>query len=368
MEKFFKFTYRAGQPVRSHGKVVLLDKNRNWNLAEGFEYIIDGPVTLELEKCIIIKNAKKFVLVDEIIPTYEVSGGPYVEIEKKEVNFYVKRKLVYQEEVISSETDYKSFTFGLTGSEEFYNLLPEEAKKQVDDFRVWITWISDNQLILLSASSDFLVHRGFRLQSDTKSLKVETSGSGKPEQPKEVYVLRLQKLIYEPVFENGFEPAIVEGSQEVTHTIQTLTLEESGLPFSFRPVWKSPTLMVGKLTVSGEEVEGLVKRPGDGTGSYLDAAMYLGLMELPPATLSENDLTWLDSGGRICWVYKVSYNDITSELMLKFTNPPNDPSGWAKVISVYFEQGMVSVRYIQDSWNNLEYMRLVEESRQRSTK
>jgi hypothetical protein len=41
-EKFFKFTYKEGQPVRNYGKVVLLDKNRVWdfwNLEEGVEYI-----------------------------------------------------------------------------------------------------------------------------------------------------------------------------------------------------------------------------------------------------------------------------------------------------------------------------------------
>ncbi len=360
MEKFFKFTYRAGKPVRDYGKVVLLDRHRTWTgLAEGFEYIIENPVLLELEKCIIIKSAK-FVLVDDIKPTYEVTGGPYVYAEENQIKFSVSKKVIYQEEVISSETDYENFTFGLTGNEEFYNLLPVEAKQQVDDFRVWMTWISENQLSVLSGSSDFSAHRGYRLQTNTESLKVETSGSGQSENPKEVYVLKLQTLGYQPVYQEGYELAEVEGMKEVVKTLARLSLDESGLPFSFRPIWKSPTMMVGILTVNGKEIEGLVKRPGDGTGSYLDAVMYLGLMEMPSATLADEDLSWLDRGGRICWVYEFGYelNNVLTGAQTQ-TTQPSDLSGWVKIKAIYGGQ----IRYIQDSFDNPDYMKFIYSSR-----
>lgn len=358
LEKFFKFTYRAGRPVRDYGKVVFLDRYRMWDLVEGFEYIIDNPTLLELEKCIIIKSAK-FVLVDGIKPTYEVTGGPNVRAEEGQVHFAVRKSVVYQGEVISSEIDYNNFTFGLTGGEEFYSLLPSEAQKQVDEFRTWFAWISENRLAVLSGMYDFPIHRGYRLQSATESLKVETSGLGQPENPKEVYVLKLQTLRYQSVYQEGFEPAEPESVKEVVKTLARLGLDESDLPFTFRPVWKSPAMMVGILTVDGKEVEGLVKRPGDGTGSYLDAVMYLGLMELPPITLPSEDLEWLEKGGMVCWLYQ--FCGIFSALKTTTTSP-DDPTGWVKIKAVYGSD----VRYIQDSFNNPDYMKLVEDVHQRS--
>jgi hypothetical protein len=352
---FFKFTYRHGQPVRNYGKIVLLDKKRMWGLVEGWEYIIENPEVLELEKCIIIKSAT-FVLVDDIPTTYEVSGGPYIDTEICQIKFSIRYKLVYKGKVISSDTDYKNFTFGLTGREEFYDLLPADAQQQVDDFRVWITWIRENQLIVLSGNADFMVRRGFRLQSNTESLKVETSGRGSQEYPKEVDVIKLQTLVYQPVFQEGCEPSVAEGPKEIINRLKSLSLDESGLPFSFRSVWKSPTIMVGILTINGEAVEGLVKRPGDGTGSYLDAVMYLGLMEMPPATLSANDIAWLDSGGRICWVYEFSSN--INYGLNTTTTPPDNPEGWFKLVSV-----CGGVLYIQDSFNHPEYVTLLESLR-----
>ena len=114
--------------------------------------------------------------------------------------------------------------------------------------------------------------------------------------------------------------------------------------------------MVGILTINGEVIEGLVKRPGDGTGSYLDAVMYLGLMELPPATLSTDDVGWLEKGGKICWVYEFSSN-ITYGLNTT-TTPPNNPVGWVKLVSVCGD-----VRYIQDTFNHPDYLKLVEDLR-----
>lgn len=363
-EKFFKFTYRSGQPVSNRGKVVLLDKHRHWELAEGFEYIIDTPVILELEKCIIIKSAKKFVLVEGIKPIYEVCGSHIKikeNIQESEINFNVKKKVIYIDEIISSETDYENFKFGITGNEEFYNLLPTEVQNQVDDFRIWITWIRENQMVVLDGKQDFSSHCGFILLSDTESLKVETYGSVQPENPKEVYVLKLQILGYQPVFQEGF-PVVTEGTKQVVKTLAKMNLDESGLSFSFRPVWKSPTIMAGIMTVNGEEIEGLVKRPGDGTGSYLDAVMYLGLMEMPPAKLSDDDLVWLYSGGRICWVYQFTGDDFTQKLISEYKNPPSDPNGWVKVMAVY-NGGHGSVRYIEDDFCHKDYMKLVEATR-----
>ncbi len=361
MKNYFKFTYRSGKPVRDHGKIVLLEKSLPWGdvLQEGCEYIIENPKLMELEKCIIIKSGK-FLRVDEIAPTYQVSGGPYIEIDKSQINFGVRRTVAYREEVISSDTDYNNFTFGLTGGEEFYNLLPKEAKQQVDDFRVWMTWIIGNQLVVLDGGRDFSARCGFRLQSETEFLKVETTCSGSAEQPKGVSVVKLQTLIYEPFFQNGFEPAISEESREVTNRLGTVSLEESGLSFSFRPVWKSPTLMVGKLTINGEGIEGLVKLPGDGTGSYLDAVMYLGLMEMPPSTLSDNDMSWLDSGGRICWVYDFDSKEVIEETIKKASkDAPTDPASWVKIANVC--DG--TIRYIQDTFHHEDYEKLVEVSR-----
>lgn len=358
--KFFKFTYRAGKPVRDYGKVVLLDKHRRWDLWEGAEYIIEDPVIKELEKCIIITGGS-FLRVDDILPTYRVCGGPYFDTEKETVRFSVRQEVVWRNETISSEYEpNEKFTFGMTGGEEFIGLLSDTAQQQVADFRSYMGWIRDNQLAVLSVGYDFSARRGFRLQSSTESLKVETSGSGSPENPKEVSVAKLQTLVYQPVYQEGFEPVTAEGTKEVTNTLARLSLDESGLPFSFRSIWKSPTMMVGKLTINSEEIEGLVKCPGDGTGSYLDAVMYLGLMELPPTNLPNEDLAWLDAGGRICWVYEFSYvlnNTLTGAQTL--TSQPSDPTNWFKIKAVYGGD----VRYIQDNFDNSDYLKLVEELR-----
>lgn len=360
-KSFFRFTYQPGKPIRDYGKIVLLDKNRNWGLVEGVEYIIESPVVLELEKCIIIKSGS-FLRVDDLLSDYQLTGGPYVHIENTEINFSVRRVVKYREEVISSETDHKNFTFGLTGGEEFYDLLPQEARQQVDYFRVYMVWIIGNQLVVLSGSSDFLAHRGFRLQSEIESLKIETTGSGSAESPKEITVAKLQTRVYEHVFQDEFEPDEPEKNREVIKRLEILSLEESGLPFSFRPVWKSPTMMVGKLTVNSEEIEGLVKRPGDGTGSYLDAVMYLGLMETPLSDLSESDLIWLDGGGRICWIYEFNSSNVTGELISKSKEVPSDLHGWVKVVAVY-DNGNGLVRYLQDPFHHDDYIKLVEVSR-----
>lgn len=359
MENLLKFTYRAGKPVRNHGKVILLDKHRKWSLAEGFEYIIENPTLLELEKCIIVKSAT-FVRIDDIPPTYEVSGGPYVHTEDEEhkLNFSVRKVVKYQEKIISFVMDNENFTFDLTGGEEFYDPLPTEAQKQVNEFRVWMTWISEKRLSVLDSSSDFLSHRGYRLWSEIESHKVQKSGLGSPEQPKEVSVLKLQTLIYQAVYQQGFEPVEAEEPKEVLKTIKKLSLDESDLPFSFRPVWKSPTLMVGRLTVNGEEIEGLTKRPGDGTGSYLDAVMYLGLMEVP-SNLTDDDRSWLESGGKVCWVYCLFRDNITKELIDKSSTQPTQPHGWVK-INIVCSSGYGAVRYIKDSFNNQDYHNLIE--------
>lgn len=364
MEKFFQFTYRTGQPVRNYGKVVLLDRHRKWPLTEGVEYIIENPTLLELEKCIIIKSGK-FLRVDEIPPTYEVDKyGERFDTETAEVSFGVKKIVSHQGEVVgSSWVDRKDFTFGVaTGSEKFYNLLPEKERQLVDEFRAYMVWIQKNQLTVLGGSGDFLKRRGFCLQTDTQSLKMETNGAGSPQEPKKVSVVKLQTLAYQPVYQDGFEPAEPDGMKEVVKRIKTLSLEESGLPFSFRLVWKSPTIMVGKLTVNGEEIEGLVQLPGDGTGSYMDAVMYSGLIEYPSSTLSDDDLSWLDRGGKLCWIYELtSDSGITRNLYNQPSSFPNEdsPQGWVKVITVYGG----SVRYIQDNFDHQDYEKLVEEAR-----
>lgn len=357
MEKFYRFTYRAGKPVRDYGKVVLLDKYRKWDLVEGFEYIIEEPVERELEKCIIITDGN-FLLVDDLPLTYHVSGSARLDMESETIKFHVEKKVVYVDTTLSSETDYENFVFGLTGNEEHYNLLPVEARQQVDAFRDWVVWIRQNQLIVLSASLDLEARRGFRLISDTESLRVDTQGSGSSAQPKVVSVARMQKLVYQPVFQKGFEPTEQAGGKEVSKHLGQLSLDESGLPFSFRPVWKSPEMMVGRLEVDGKTIEGLVKRPGDGTGSYLDAVMYLGLVQMPPENLSKEDQDWIDVGGRVCWVYEFTRENITAKLMDAERVVPKDPGEWVKVNAVY-DNGNGAVRYIRDQFFHEDYMKLV---------
>jgi hypothetical protein len=359
MKNFFKFTYQTGKPVRNHGKVVLLDKNRKWTLVEGVEYIIENPQMLELEKCIIVKGGK-FLRIDEIAPTYQVSDGPYVNTGKKEISFSVRRTVVYHGEDISSEMDYENFTFGQTGGEAFYGFLPTENRQQVDDFRSYRGWISENQLLVLDGRQDFDARRGFRLVSEKESLVVETAGYGSAEEPKEVSVVKLQIQKYEPFFQEGFVIIGPKQIKKVTSRLGKLSLEESELPFSFKPVWKSPQMVVGKITIDGEEVEGLVKRPGDGTGSYLDAVMYLGLMEMPPPSdLSDDDINWLKSGGKICWVYEVTGPLLDLYKKRQEYPEPSSREGWFKIIPVI---GYGGPFYLQDCFNNKQYSRLVEES------
>jgi hypothetical protein len=359
MEKYYLFTYSPGQPVQKGGKIVLLDKNRKWELVEGVEYIVENPQGVELEKCIIIKSGK-FLRVDEIRPTYKV-GSPSVSISENDtcISYYVSVETIYDGKKISSDFKKVSFCLG-SGSDGLYEQLPQETKREIDSFRGYTAWVLEMKLNLLNSSEDFKAHRGYKKVSEMETLKIHESGRGSSENPKTVNVYKMLTNYFEPAYQEGFQPDVSEEVKEVVKHVATLSLEESGLSYTFSPVWKSPTKMVGYLTVSGEAIQGLVEMPGDGTGSYLEDAMFRGKFELPPNTLADSDMTWVGQGGRICWVY-----DLTDDLQSNSSvdDPKEEVVGsWVKVVEVNGGR----IRYIKDDFYHKEYAELIEASRVRT--
>jgi hypothetical protein len=367
MKNFFKFTYTPGEPVlRERGqKTVLLDQYKKWALEPGVEYIIHNFRSKELDKCIIVQDGS-FLRVSDI-PCKVVPVA--LSILSSEVSYRVNLVREFQGNQISLEQ--RSLRFSIDGSQEEdvdLGLLPSETQELISQWREYRRWIISEGLEVFSAEADFRARRGFCVIDVSEQMRVDTThGSGGL---RKVSAVKLQNSVYQAMFMGGHAPEQSEADQVKVKHLATLKLEESGLSYSFQPIWMSPTMQAGYLTVDGQKLEGLIQMPGNGKGSYLTAALRMQWFEQPPILMQDMALQWIERGGSVCWGVPSKgdsdgYNhetiweacNIPADVRTK--EEPVDPTGWVLVYN--------TGTYLYDpSWSNTDYLRLVEESRLRT--
>lgn len=368
---FFKFS-PEDLCVSRGGKILLLDKNINWNrqfgLVSGEEYLLEDPIIRELEKCRIITGGA-FINTGYFPVEVEVYGGPHFYIENK-IQYQVNLVKKYKEFQISSERENLEFPCDgdmSKNEKEWLELLPQKNQEEIFSFRSYIEWTKKENLTIFEVASDFEKKVGYRLHSSEDFINPQVISHDYKKEPR---LLKSRKFLYEEIFIDGSHGEI----KEKVESLEYVKLSESGFNFSFNPVRICPTGQIGKLKIGDYEHPDLICWPGDGTGSYLDFVEANNRLDNPPSTLDEQDVEFLKNGGRVAfsyysWEYSYGGFDGTDNIWdcfpagyIRQNETPENPKGW---ISLHYTcRGHA---YIFDpNFSNEGYIRKIEEAHTRT--